>query len=115
MNKYNIGDIISVTVSGVEEYGIFVKIDDTYDGLIHISEISHDFVRKIDDYANIGEKIFVEILSIDENLHNMKLSIKNIDYKNTGERRSEINDEEGFKPLKEALVTWQKEYEFEEK
>ena len=112
--KYKVGDIINVLVTGIEDYGIFVKVDDEYDGLIHISEISYDFVRKIDDYANVGENIFVEILAIDEENHNMKLSIKNIEYKNTGEKRSEINDEEGFKPLKEALIKWQEDYEYEE-
>lgn len=111
--KYKVGDIINVLVTGIEDYGIFVKVDDEYDGLIHISEISYDFVRKIDDYANVGENIFVEILAIDEENHNMKLSIKNIEYKNTGEKRSEINDEEGFKPLKEALIKWQEDYEYE--
>ena len=115
MKKYNKGDIIKATVSGIEEYGIFVKINKKYDGLIHISEVSHDFVRKIDDYVNVGEEIFVEIIDIDEESHNMKLSIKNIDYKNTGERRSAIDNIEGFKPLKEALEKWQKEYVFEEK
>ena len=112
--KYKVGDIINVLVTGIEDYGIFVKVDDEYDGLIHISEISYDFVRKIDDYANVGENIFVEILAIDEENHNMKLSIKNIEYKNTGEKRSEINDEEGFKPLKEALIKWQEDYEYKE-
>ena len=115
MKKYNSGDIIKATVSGIEEYGIFVKIDKKYDGLVHISEVSHDFVRKIDDYVNVGDEIYVEVLEIDPDSNNMKLSIKNIDYKNTGERRSEIDYIEGFKPLKEALEKWQDEYVFEEK
>ena len=114
MKKYKVGDIIKVVVSGVEEYGIFVKVDDKYDGLIHISEISYDFVRKIEDYANIGEEIYVEILEIVEAEKRMKLSIKNIDYKGDGKRRERIDNVEGFKPLKEALAKWQSEYKFDD-
>ncbi|MEG1150124.1 MAG: S1 RNA-binding domain-containing protein, partial [Bacilli bacterium] len=43
-NTYNIGDIIKVKVSGIEKYGIFVHVDDLYNGLIHISEISSGFI-----------------------------------------------------------------------
>ena len=107
MKKYKVGDIIKVTVSGIEEYGIFVKVDDKYDGLIHISEISYDFVRKISDYADIGDEIF-------EEEKRMKLSIKNIDYKGDGKKRERIDNVEGFKPLKEALTKWQSEYTFDE-
>ena len=114
MKKYKIGDIIKVVVSGIEDYGIFVKIDKKYDGLIHISEISHDFVRKINDYASIGEEIYAEVIEIIEEEKRMKLSIKNIDYKNTGERRSKIDNEKEFEPLKEALAKWQSEYQFDE-
>ena len=38
--KYKKEDIVTCTVTGIEEYGIFVKLDDNCTGLIHISEIS---------------------------------------------------------------------------
>ena len=37
---YQKGDIVKGVVSGIEPYGIFVKVDSDYSGLIHISEIS---------------------------------------------------------------------------
>ena len=45
--QYNIGDVVKGKVVGISSYGIFVLIDDKYNGLIHISEISENFVRKI--------------------------------------------------------------------
>ena len=44
---YKIGDIIEVEVSGIENYGIFVKAEDDYTGLIHISEIDNNYIKDI--------------------------------------------------------------------
>ena len=81
MTKYKKGRIIRGTVTGIESYGAFVSCDEYYSGLIHISEISHNFVKNITDYVNVGDVIFVEILEVDEELGQLKLSIKNIEYK----------------------------------
>ena len=109
MKKYKSGDIIKCQVSGIQEYGIFVNIDEYYDGLIHISEVSYDFVRDIKDYVKINEIIYAEVLSIDSDTQQINLSIKNIDYKNSGKKRKDIIDD-GFKPLLEALPIWEEEY-----
>ena len=42
---YKIGQIIEGVITGVKPYGAFVKVDEQTTGLIHISEISDDFVR----------------------------------------------------------------------
>ena len=109
MKLYKKGDIIKCKVSGIQEYGIFVNINEYYDGLIHISEVSYDFVRNIHDYVKIGDIIYAEVLNIDNNTQQINLSIKDIDYKNSGKKRIDIIDD-GFKPLIKALPIWEKEY-----
>ena len=107
MNSINIGDVIEVVVTGIQKYGAFVLINDKYDGLIHISEISSGYVKNINDYIKIGDKIFAQVVDIDEENNKFKLSIKNIDYRNDGRI---INDSDsysnGFEPLKEHLDLW---------
>ena len=78
---YQKGEIIRGVVSGIEPYGIFIKIDEDYSGLIHISEISNRFVRNINNYVKPGEVIKVKIIDIDDQSNHMNLSIKNIPYK----------------------------------
>lgn len=78
MGKYKINDILKGTISGVTSYGIFVKIDDDYCGLIHISEISNSYIKYIDKLYSVGMVIYVKILDINEKNHQMKLSIKQI-------------------------------------
>ena len=109
MKHYAIGDTIKCNVSGIEPYGIFVSIDPKYTGLIHISEVSNDFVRDINDYVKIGESIYAKIIDIDDKQHQMKLSIKDIDFANTGLERDEIDSSEEFKMLKESLPIWMNE------
>lgn len=117
MKKYKVGDVITCKVSGIEPYGIFVSIDKKYSGLIHISEISNEFVRNINDYVKLEEQIYCKIIDIDEKDHQMKLSIKDIDYANTGLERERIDTKQGFQSLKENLPKWMeeklKEYEKE--
>ena len=108
MTKYKKGKIIRGTVTGIESYGVFVSCDEYYSGLIHISEISHGFVKNVGDYVSIGDVINVEILEVDEELGQLKLSIKNISYKknNLNRRRKIQETSQGFSSLAYHLPLW---------
>jgi len=106
---YKIGDIISGKVTGIENYGIFVKIDSLYDGLIHISEVSEEYVKNIYDYVRLGEIVYCQILDIDKATLQMKLSIKDINYKEDITSGIIKETRRGFLPLKENLDGWLKE------
>lgn len=108
MTKYKKGSIIRGTVTGIETYGVFVSCDDYYSGLIHISEISYSYVKNITDFVNVGDLIYAEVIDIDESLGQLKLSIKNIDYRyNRGVRKHRIIEtESGFNTLASMLPLW---------
>lgn len=105
--KYEKGKIVKGHVTGIENYGIFVGLDDYYNGLIHISEISECFIRNINDYVKIGETIKAKIVDIDEDNYQIRLSIKNIDYKMNKRKKVKIVETvSGFTPLKDNLDHW---------
>lgn len=108
MTKYRKGRIVRGIVTGIESYGVFVSCDEYYSGLIHISEISYGFVKDISDYVNVGDVIYAEILDVDDNLGQLKLSIKNVDYKcNHGVRKRKIQETSlGFSTLAYNLPIW---------
>ena len=107
MDEIKINDIIEVTVTGIQKYGAFVLINDKYDGLIHISEISYGFVKNVNDYLKIGDDIYAEVLNINNDTNQLKLSIKDIDYKNKGTRLKRMAEtKDGFEPLKNHLDYW---------
>lgn len=107
MPKYQTGDVVSVCVTGIESYGIFVGLEEGYSGLIHISEISDRFVRNINDYVIIGETIRARILEVNEEKHHLKLSIKGMDYRINKKKRTKIQETElGFSTLEQKLEEW---------
>lgn len=105
--KYEKGKIVKGHVTGIENYGIFVGLDDYYSGLIHISEISECFIRNINDYVKIGETIKAKVVDVDEDNYQIRLSIKNIDYKMNRRKKTKIVEtKSGFTPLQENLNRW---------
>ena len=108
MSKYEVGDIVIGCVTGIEKYGIFVNLDEYYTGLIHISEISNGFVKDVNDYVKVGDVIAVKILDVDNDEGHLRLSIKDIDYKNIKKiRRKKIKETSlGFKTLAYHLPIW---------
>ncbi len=104
---YKIGDIVRGKVTGIEDYGIFILLDDDVSGLIHISEISHSFVKSVLDYVQLGDYIFAKVIDIDEENQKLKLSIKDIDYYNNGKTKHGIKEtKSGFNQLHASLDEW---------
>ncbi|CAJ1185924.1 General stress protein 13 [Companilactobacillus paralimentarius DSM 13238 = JCM 10415] len=68
-----IGDKLTGTISGIQSYGVFVKLDSTHQGLIHISELKHGFVSNIEERYKIGDEVQVVVMGIDE--YNQKISL----------------------------------------
>lgn len=102
-----INDIIKVKITGIQTYGAFVTTSDEKDGLIHISEISYGYVKNINDYIKIGDKIYAEVIGYNDSNNQLKLSIKDIDYKNDGTKLKRIAEtKNGFEPLKNNLDVW---------
>ena len=106
MEKIKKNDVIKATVTGVQKYGAFVNTDE-YEGLIHISEISYGYVKNVNDFLKVGDNIFVEVVEVDNEDNQLKLSIKDIDYKKDGTRLKRMAEtKNGFQPLKDNLEIW---------
>ena len=108
MAQYKVGKIVKGTITGVEKYGIFVNLDNFYSGLIHISEMSDDFVKNTGDYGEVGELIIARIIEIDETTNHVKLSIKGINHRvNSKNKKTKIKETgTGFEPLINNLEYW---------
>ena len=106
------GDSVKGKVTGIENYGIFLLMDDGYTGLIHISEISEKFVRNVSDYVEVDDVIFAKVIEVDEENKRYKLTIKNYDYREG--KDNENIDVNGFTPLAESLPRWIEEYKNKE-
>jgi len=73
------GDTITVTVSNFESYGAFVDLGNDIEGLLHISEISHNKnVKNPKDYLEIGQEINVEVIDLDCDKRRLRVSLKSL-------------------------------------
>ncbi len=60
------GKVIEGTITGITNFGAFVELTEGKSGLVHISEISHDYVEKVSDYVKKGDKVKVKVLSVSD-------------------------------------------------
>lgn len=65
VSKYNIGDTIEGEITDVTDFGAFVKISGSLEGLIHISEIDWKLIDNPRDFLKTGEKVQCKIINID--------------------------------------------------
>ena len=54
------------TVVRIMQFGAFVELTSTCDGMIHISKLSSKRVERVEDVVNIGDRVEVEVIKIDE-------------------------------------------------
>jgi len=74
VSKYNVGEEIEGTVTGAVDFGIFVKLEENLEGLVHISEIDWSLVEDPRAMYKVGEKVKVKVIEIKEG--KISLSIK---------------------------------------
>ncbi len=74
--KYKIGDVIEGTVTKLVNFGAFVRVEEGLEGLIHISELSHQRVAHPGDVVKEGETVKLRIISLDSERHRLGLSLK---------------------------------------
>jgi len=68
--------VIQGKVTRIETYGVFVEIGAERPGLVHVSEISHDYIKSPADVLKEGEEVEVKILNVDRRKKQIRLSIK---------------------------------------
>ena len=72
----NVGDLIDGTVTKIVNFGSFVRVRDGLEGLIHISELSHQRVNHPGDVVHEGQTLKLKIISLDQERHRLGLSLK---------------------------------------
>jgi len=71
--EIRVGRVYNGTVCSVKDFGVFIEIAPGKDGLCHISELSDGFVKSVTDICQIGDKIDVKVIAVDEQ-NRVKLS-----------------------------------------
>ncbi|MBC2181634.1 general stress protein 13 [Listeria booriae] len=112
MSEFKVGDIITGKVAGIQGYGAFVALDDKTQGLVHISEIHHGFVKDVHDFLEVGQEVKVKILEINNENNKISLSIRATEEaparakQEPRKTQTSSTPDEGFHTLRDKLQEW---------
>jgi len=78
------------TVSGITQFGLFVKLADDVEGLVHISETSRNRIEKLEEHFKIGDPVDAVVLDVDVEKKRLSLSIKHYEIMSEKEEVNKI-------------------------
>ena len=99
-----VGQIYYGTVTRTTSFGAFVDIGGGKEGLVHISKIAKEHIKNVTDYVNVGDKVPVKVIEIDDQ-GRINLTMKDLVENNSEE---ENNNENSFEENTEALSSEEK-------
>lgn len=112
-NKIETGQILEGKVTGIQPYGAFVAVSNNVQGLVHISEVTHGYVKDINDHLKVGDNVQVKVLNVDEENNKVSLSIRATQEapkkQPRARRKQNVQPSEpqtGFNTLKGKLEQW---------
>lgn len=90
----NVGDIVEGEVVNLQDFGAFVRLESGVDGLLHVSQISNKHIAKPSDVLEVGQKVKVKVLDINEKDRKISLSMKEANGVKEEAERKEVEAEE---------------------
>jgi uncharacterized protein len=72
------GAVVSGRVTNITPFGVFVNINAVCDGLIHVSQLTDQYVETPDQVVSVGDRVDVRVLKVDTKKRRISLSLKNI-------------------------------------
>ena len=73
-----VGEILTGTVTRITNYGAFVDIGVGYDGMVHVKEMAHGYVKHPSDVVQEGQEVQVEVIKVNRRRGQIDLSMKNL-------------------------------------
>jgi ribosomal protein S1 len=70
------GMTVRGTVQKIEKFGAFVEIGAERPGLVHVSEMSHDYIKFPEEAVKVGQEVDAMVLDVDKKKRQIKLSMK---------------------------------------
>ena len=84
-DRYQVGDVVSATVTKLADFGAFARLEDSIEGLIHVTELTNAVVTHPREVVSEGDAIKVKILRIEMERKRLGLSLKQADETDSGD------------------------------
>lgn len=93
--RFKVGDVVEGEVTGAVDFGVFIKIDEGLEGLVHISEIDWGLVENPKTMYKVGEKVNVKVIEVKDGKVSLSIkALKENPWKSAGERYKKDQDVE---------------------
>ncbi|MDZ7837292.1 MAG: 30S ribosomal protein S1 [Actinomycetota bacterium] len=102
IKQFSNGDIVKGKVTRIVKFGLFVQIEDGMEGLVHISELSNEPIKRPSEVAKIGDELMVRIIDIDFDKRRMAFSVKQVEEPQQNEQEQEEQQAEEKEEAKET-------------
>jgi small subunit ribosomal protein S1 len=76
--KYRVGMDVQGKVIRTTDFGAFVELEDGVEGLLHVSELSHERVNKPEDIVQVGQELILKVIKLDPEERKIGLSLRAI-------------------------------------
>ncbi len=110
--QFEVGQLVTGTVTKLTDFGAFARVDDMVEGLIHVSELTERHIRHPKEVVDVGDTMPLRVVSLDPERHRLGLSLKQVEEEGPTEYRdppdeppeleSEAEDEESVETPVEA-------------
>jgi small subunit ribosomal protein S1 len=78
LEKYKVGMDVQGKVIRTTDFGAFVELEDGVEGLLHVSELSHERVNKPEDVVQVGQELILKVIKLDAEERKIGLSLRAI-------------------------------------
>lgn len=104
-SELTVGNVIDGQITAIKEYGAFVSLTGGRSGLVHISQIASEYVKQVEDYLAVGDKVKVKIIDISDQ-GKISLSIKQVAPLERKDGRKPEQSQEKKTPLRSDSSTF---------
>ncbi|MBC8549951.1 MAG: 30S ribosomal protein S1 [Candidatus Brocadiales bacterium] len=113
--KYKVGDIVKGKVTKMTDFGAFIDLSNGLEGLLHISEVSKEKIKKLESVISIGQELNVKIVKIEPEARKIGLSLKGVENESVQVQKSESQEEQADVEVTENMDVEATENVVEEK
>jgi len=100
--KYSVGDIVKGKVTKLTDFGAFIDMGNSLEGLLHISEVSGEKIKNLESVFSIGQELDVKIVKIEPEARKIGLSLKGV--KKTSAQEGQAQEEQTDIEASEDIV-----------
>lgn len=93
-SRYSKGTNLSGKVTRIEAFGAFVELEPGLEGMVHISELDHKRVARVEDVLSVGQMVDLQVLEVDPKKKRVSLSAKALKARPESTRPPKVKDED---------------------